>query len=340
MANAKLFALALVAILPTALAQTYTECNPLEKTCPDDPALAGTYSKDFQSQPSDFMTISGPSLITYDAKNGATFTIDSSGNAPTIRSNFYIMGGEVQASIKPAPGVGIVSSLVLQSDDLDELDWEWLGAYPGQVHSNYFGKGNTDSYDREKIHQVDNVSDWHTYGFKWTQNQIDWIINGQVVRTLNRQDAQSPKGDFFPQTPMQLRIGSWSGGDPANTAGTIQWSGGTTDYTKGPFKMFVKDVKIVDYSTGTAYRYGDRSGSWSSIKSIGGKIGVGPQTGLGNQGNIPLPAGAANSSNPQSSKIGLLIPTSSVAADSAKAHPIGILAILGVFLFGLSRATI
>ena len=42
--------------------------------------------------------------------------------------------------MKAAPGVGVVSSLVLQSDDLDEVDFEWLGA-DDQVRWNNFAAG-------------------------------------------------------------------------------------------------------------------------------------------------------------------------------------------------------
>lgn len=36
--------------------------------------------------------------------------------------------------------------------------------------------------------------------------------------------------------------------------------------------MYLKSLKVTDYSTGTEYSYGDQSGSWQSIKSTGGKI--------------------------------------------------------------------
>jgi hypothetical protein len=42
--------------------------------------------------------------------------------------------------MKAAPGVGIVSSIVLQSDNLDEVDWEWIGGVDSRVQQNYFGK--------------------------------------------------------------------------------------------------------------------------------------------------------------------------------------------------------
>ena len=56
----------------------------------------------------------------------ATFTINQKGDAPTIQSNFYIFWGSVSVIMKASSGQGIVSSIVLESDDLDEIDWYGL----------------------------------------------------------------------------------------------------------------------------------------------------------------------------------------------------------------------
>lgn len=42
--------------------------------------------------------------------------------------------------MKSAAGQGIISSIVIQSDDLDEIDWEWIGSNNTIAQSNYFGK--------------------------------------------------------------------------------------------------------------------------------------------------------------------------------------------------------
>ena len=55
--------------------------------------------------------------------DGAHFRVQKSGDAPTITSDFYIMYGKVSCNLRAAPGAGIVSSLVLLSDVLDEIDW-------------------------------------------------------------------------------------------------------------------------------------------------------------------------------------------------------------------------
>lgn len=59
--------------------------------------------------------------------SGVSFTVAKGGDAPQLSSLFYIMFGRVEITMKAAPGAGIVSSLVLESDDLDEIDIEWLG---------------------------------------------------------------------------------------------------------------------------------------------------------------------------------------------------------------------
>lgn len=60
------------------------------------------------------------------------------------------------ATLEAAAGAGIVSAFILQSDDLDEIDWEWLGGDTTEVQSNYFSKGNTTTYDRGATHPVAN----------------------------------------------------------------------------------------------------------------------------------------------------------------------------------------
>lgn len=326
------FQLAFLATLGSmAAAQTWTACNPMEKTCPDDPALAGTYDHIYGGAAPDFQTTAGDDVIKYGGPDGAIFRVEKKLDAPTIVSNFYIMWGHLDVTMKAAPGGGIVSSVVLQSDNLDEIDWEWVGSKPNEAQSNYFGKGNTDSYDRGAVHPITSQDDFHTYSLDWTQEKLDWIINGQVVRTLKPSDV---KGDFYPQTPMQVRLGSWAAGDPDNEEGTIQWSGGPINYKEGPFDMLVKEIKVIDYSTGTAYRYSDKSGSWQSIQAIGGKIGVGPQSGKGNAGNLATTSvpGSESTSRPALTKTGVLIPTTNTATmPRGSIHPIAYIALIAIY---------
>lgn len=165
-----------------------------------------------------------------------------------------------------AKGTGIVSSIVLESDDLDEVDWEFIGGNSTSVETNYFGKGNTTAYDRAIYYGVDDPQEnYHNYTTIWTSEKLEWYIDSVLVRTLNYDDAVNGKN--YPQTPMTVRLGIWAGGDSSeNSNGTVEWAGGETNYKDGPFTMIVDSIYVADYSTGSAYTYSDNTGDYSSIK--------------------------------------------------------------------------
>jgi len=105
---------------------------------------------------------------------------------------------------------------------------------------------------------------------------------------------------------------------------------GTIDYTKGPFDTLIREIKVIDYSSGTSYRYSDRSGSWESIQAVGGKVGAGPQSGAGNDVSAVPDAQSITSRN---SKTGFLIPPTSRASKLTSIHPtICLIALFSAFL--------
>lgn len=242
--------------------------------------------------------------------DGASFTVAASGDAPQLNSLFYIMFGRVEITMKAAPGAGIVSSVVLESDDLDEIDMEWLGSNPDEMQSNYFGKGLTTDYNRGQFHAVQGTqARWVTYAVDWTKDRIVWAVDGRSVRELKQQDAEPNQ---YPQTPMQLKVGAWAGGDAArNPPGTVQWARGPTDFAKGPFVMGVRSLRVTDYSTGKKYSYKDTSGSWESIEALDGQVNA--NAGAGAAKNIPT-ATATGVASP---------PAASHATTSAPGVPVG-----------------
>jgi len=258
------------AVMNGAFAQTFTDCNPMDKTCPADPALGKTVTIDFTKGASDQFTLAEGTSLEYDPTNGAQFKMSTELQAPTISSNWYIMFGKVEVEMQASPGKGIVSSLVLESDDLDEIDLEWLGGDTTEVESNYFGKGNTTSYTRALYHKVSAPqSGMHTYTIDWDKDSIKWSIDGALTRTLAYADALG--GQNYPQTPMRVKLGNWDGGSSTSPAGTVQWAGGLTDWSNGAsYTMQVKSMTITDYTTtGSEYVWSDKSGSYESIKPQG-----------------------------------------------------------------------
>lgn len=115
--------LALAALLPAlGLAQTFTDCNPTLRTdCEPHPALGTNVTFDFQHQQADkklWNVTNGKINFTPD---GAHFTIKNPMESPTMKTMFYIFFGRVETIMRAAKGQGIVSSIVIQSETLDEV---------------------------------------------------------------------------------------------------------------------------------------------------------------------------------------------------------------------------
>ncbi|KAF9876062.1 cell wall glucanosyltransferase mwg1 [Colletotrichum karsti] len=266
----KIFSAATVALAASTMvsAQTFTTCDPTKKDCPADPALGKSVSIDFTKGNDDSVLrkLDGTSVKFEDG--GALFAINKETDAPTMASKKYIFFGKLDVVLKAAPGKGVVTSVVLQSDDLDEIDWEWIGSDTAQVQTNYFGKGDTTTYDRGAYHPVaDPINSYHTYTIDWNSDSVKWLIDGVQVRELKYADAKG--GSRFPQTPMEVKIGTWVAGRKDAAKGTVEWAGGYTDFNEAPFNAYYKSIKITDYMGGktgaTSYVYGDKSGSWESI---------------------------------------------------------------------------
>ena len=53
---------------------------------------------------------------------GVVFSIKALSNAPTMETDKFIFFGRVDVDVQAAKGKGIVSSIVLESDDLDDYE--------------------------------------------------------------------------------------------------------------------------------------------------------------------------------------------------------------------------
>ncbi|EMC99972.1 glycoside hydrolase family 16 protein [Baudoinia panamericana UAMH 10762] len=264
--------LAISALLSiTTYAQTSTLCDPLNSTCPPDSALGTTYDETFTAQtvelnPNLWNVTAGSDLIHF-TNNGAELAISQSGQSVTAQSTFYIFWGQVEIIMQAASGTGIISTFDLLSDDLDEIDMEIMGGNTSWVESNWYGWGDQTQYNSEYLECDGPQQKMHNYTIVWSQEQIQWIVDGNVSRIVPYAAPHQ-----YPQTPSILKFGIWAGGDATEPEGTIQWAGGKTDWSKGPFTMTVQSIKITDGSTNTSsYAYGDRSGSYNSIQAVAGE---------------------------------------------------------------------
>ncbi len=197
--------------------------------------------------------------------NGAELTFAKRFDAPLIRTNFNFFFGSVEYVVQGAPGKGIVSSMVLLSDDLDEIDWEMTGSGGSQIETNYYGKGVPNYNNYQYVNVTTPQTAFHTYGVQWSSEALVWYIDNVVVRTLTAAQA----GNYFPQTPMHVSLSLWDGGDPTEAPGTQNWAGGETTFpTTENYTMYIKSVRINNAMPGGGYQYTDKSGSWQSIRVL------------------------------------------------------------------------
>lgn len=93
---------------------------------------------------------------------------------------------------------GIITSAITMSDVKDEIDWEWVGAANDEVQSNYFFLGIADYVNTKgKTHKVEGgkaSEEWHTYTLDWQEEELKWLIDGKVVRTLKKSETVTADG--------------------------------------------------------------------------------------------------------------------------------------------------
>ncbi|KAM0744542.1 hypothetical protein ACQRIT_001031 [Beauveria bassiana] len=266
---------ALVSAAALALAvsaQTSTTCSPLKQDCPADPAVGKKSIRcDFTKGACDaFEHIAGKE-VTYDAR-GAVSAVDAPMQAPTLQCKKTIFFGKLEVEMKAAPGKGIITSVVLLSDDLDEIDIEAVGSDTARIQSNTFSRGDSTRHDLLGYLSVADTTAaaGHTYTVDWTTERIEFAVDGVVQRTLRRADIP----DRYPESPMRVKLGAWVAGYEGNAPGTIEWAGGVADFSGGAAEAVFKRVTVTDYAGGSAaterdvekYSYGDRSGSSKSIR--------------------------------------------------------------------------
>ncbi|KAJ5218459.1 transglycosidase, partial [Penicillium cinerascens] len=265
------FLFTLIAFLSLRIvAEVETTCNPTKKSCAPDPALGTEHTWWFNSTLDDKLWNMATGTLNYTAE-GAEFAIRTENTSTLLESNFYIFFGVMEVHAKMAVGRGIISSVILQSDDLDEIDWEWVGYNTSAVQSNFFGKGNTTTSNRGEILPAANADTvFHNYTTYWDKDRLEWWIDGELMRTVNYSEPLTLYGKNYPQTPCRVKVSNWPVGIASESIGNIEWGGGLVNWDELPFIMTVQRMRVQDFHSGKEYEYDGTSGSYESIKVISG----------------------------------------------------------------------
>ncbi|KAJ5174911.1 glycosidase crf2 [Penicillium canariense] len=198
-------------------------------------------------------------------------------------NNHYIWYGKISGKIKSSRGQGVVTAFILLSDVKDEIDYEWVGADLTAVQTNYYWQGVLDWHNsgNASVADKDTFDDWHTYEIDWQPDQTQWIVDGEVKRTLLKSDTWNSTANRFqyPQTPARLQMSIWPAGLASNAQGTIDWAGGVIDWDsediqqKGYYYATIGQVDVECYSIpdgtvqsgNTSYVYTDAAAMVNNI---------------------------------------------------------------------------
>ncbi|RFU75310.1 cell wall glucanase utr2 [Trichoderma arundinaceum] len=198
-----------------------------------------------------------------------------------LASTEYMWYGNVKAKFKTSRGKGVVTAFILLSDVKDEIDYEFVGVDLGTAQTNWYFQGIPDYHNSGNITLSDTFNNYHTYEINWTPDMIQWLVDGQVGRTVYRKDHWNATSNqwSFPQTPARVQLSIWPGGLASNAQGTIDWAGGEIDWNapdiqkSGYFYATFQSVSVECYKTskppgtnsGTSYTYSSLKGTNDTV---------------------------------------------------------------------------
>ncbi|KAF7316108.1 Glycoside hydrolase family 16 protein [Mycena indigotica] len=221
----------------------------------------------------DFVVNNG-NIMNTGANGGELAMLLTKENGGTrLSTTRYLHYGIVTARMKTGRWGGVVTAFITMSDVKDEIDWEFPGNSTTEGQSNYFWQGVVTQPNHGAVSQVngDTFGDYHDYTIDWQPEQLRWLIDGKVVRTLKKSDVLTDGVSQYPTTPSRIQFSLWPAGVASSAAGTVQWAGGLINYddpdyrSAGHFYALLKSVNITcadpvkPSADITGYKYGANS---------------------------------------------------------------------------------
>ncbi|KAH9171400.1 glycoside hydrolase family 16 protein [Lactarius sanguifluus] len=191
-----------------------------------------------------------------------------------ISSTRYVHYGIITAMMKTGRWNGVVTAFVTMSDIKDEIDWEFPGANTTTGQTNFYWQGNIPAETQGVVENgiSDTYSNYHSFSIDWQPNNLTFLLDNKVVRTVNKADTVDAGGiAHYPTTPSSIQISLWPAGVNTSSPGTIDWAGGMINWqdpdyqATGHFYALLKsvDVQCADPTPpdpkDTSYVYGANS---------------------------------------------------------------------------------
>jgi beta-glucanase (GH16 family) len=198
-------------------------------------------------------TLDKGNIMNTNSSGGELALLLTEANGGTrISSTRYVHYGKITARLKTGQWAGVVTAFITMSDIRDEIDWEFPGANTTQGQTNYFWQGvippTTNGQTETGLSNT--FSNYHDYTIDWQPGNLTWLIDGQVVRTINEADTVVNGVSQFPSTPSRIQLSIWPAGLSTEPPGVVQWAGGMINWNDpdyaaaGHFYALVSSVSI------------------------------------------------------------------------------------------------
>lgn len=241
-------------------------------------------------------TLDKGNIINTNTSGGELALLLTESNGGTrLSSTRYVHYGTITARLKTGRWGGVVTAFISMSDIKDEIDWEFPGNQTTEGQTNYFWQGvvTTPTHGGVAGNLSDTFSNYHDYTIDWKPDQLNWLVDGNVVRTLKQSDTVDSNGvSNYPNTPSRIQLSIWPAGINGTAPGTVQWAGGMIDWSNpdyqsaGHFYALVESVNITcsdptpASSNVTSYVYGKNSSAltpsvaFSNASTVNGALGA------------------------------------------------------------------
>ncbi|KAI0300140.1 glycoside hydrolase family 16 protein, partial [Multifurca ochricompacta] len=246
-------------------------CNPfasnsLSSCRPSPICQSATYTFTSNSRIHSNVSLFDGNATAYDwvLNKGDIFNTNSSGgelalvltqnNGGTrISSTRYVHYGKITATMKTGRWNGVVTAFITMSNIKDEIDWEFPGANSTTGQTNFYWQGNIPAKTQGQVESgiSDTYSNYHAFTIDWQQDNLTFLVDDKVVRTVNKADVIDANGvAHYPTTPASIQISLWPAGINTSAPGTVEWAGGMIDWqdsdyqSAGHFYALVKSVEV------------------------------------------------------------------------------------------------
>eukprot|EP00475_Leptophrys_vorax_P009219 TRINITY_DN1608_c0_g1_i1.p1 TRINITY_DN1608_c0_g1~~TRINITY_DN1608_c0_g1_i1.p1 ORF type:complete len:383 (-),score=70.82 TRINITY_DN1608_c0_g1_i1:149-1297(-) len=204
------------------------------------PCTSVLWTEDFSTWPMTNFDVWNCASGISEAGGKLTLQLIENCGGSIIRSKYAYSSGYAEAVVQlggqGSSYSGIVYTFITQSDpsqtNPDEVDMEILGKNTGEVQTNMYVNGSGYGVNYQAFTGYSMVSQSVTLGLKWKSSQIQWYINGNLVRTKNNVGFTKPQ---------YVWSSIWDGSGTASSwSGTVNWvSGPTSNY-----KMSIDYIKF------------------------------------------------------------------------------------------------